>query len=110
MILHICPRAAWTAAQAAGVYEGDTLATQGYIHCSTEELVHVPATLRLSEVFRVEHRHDDGSWVPMEEREHNEAEHDAERAWLRRRVFACTSCDEQVAVTYAPDEIEPPTP
>ncbi|GAA0458507.1 glutathione S-transferase [Paractinoplanes deccanensis] len=44
MILHIVPRAAWEAAQAAGVYEGDTLATQGFIHCSTEHQVHRPAT------------------------------------------------------------------
>jgi uncharacterized protein (DUF952 family) len=46
MILHICPRATWEEALATGVYEGDTLATQGYIHCSTPELVNVPATLR----------------------------------------------------------------
>jgi uncharacterized protein (DUF952 family) len=46
MILHICPRAVWEAAAAAGRYEGDTLASQGYIHCSTPELVHLPATLR----------------------------------------------------------------
>jgi uncharacterized protein (DUF952 family) len=45
LILHICPRAAWDEAVAAGVYEGDTLATQGYIHCSTAEQVHMPATL-----------------------------------------------------------------
>jgi uncharacterized protein (DUF952 family) len=44
MILHICPRDVWEAALAAGVYEGDTLATQGYIHCSTEKQVHLPAT------------------------------------------------------------------
>jgi uncharacterized protein (DUF952 family) len=44
MILHICPRAAWDEALAKGVYDGNTLATQGYIHCSTEELVHLPAT------------------------------------------------------------------
>ena len=44
MILHICPRATWEAAVEAGVYEGDTLATQGYIHCSTTEQVHLPAT------------------------------------------------------------------
>ncbi|WP_250001792.1 DUF952 domain-containing protein [Actinoplanes sp. M2I2] len=44
MILHIVPRAAWEAAGARGVYEGDTLATQGFIHCSTEHQVHVPAT------------------------------------------------------------------
>jgi uncharacterized protein (DUF952 family) len=47
LILHICPRDVWAAAAAAGgAYEGDTLASQGYIHLSTEELVHVPATLR----------------------------------------------------------------
>jgi len=46
MILHICPRDAWEEALAAGVYEGDTLAADGFIHCSTEEWVHLPATLR----------------------------------------------------------------
>ena len=46
MILHICPRARWEEALAEGVYAGDTLATQGYIHCSTAEQVHAPATLR----------------------------------------------------------------
>ena len=35
----------WEAAKAAGVYEGDTFASQGYLHCSTPELVHLPATL-----------------------------------------------------------------
>ena len=44
MILHICPRAVWDAAVAAGHYEGDTLAVQGFIHCSTPEQVHLPAT------------------------------------------------------------------
>ncbi|GAA0538883.1 DUF952 domain-containing protein [Paractinoplanes ferrugineus] len=44
MILHICPRASWEDARAKGVYEGDTLATQGFIHCSTAEQVAVPAT------------------------------------------------------------------
>ena len=46
MILHICPRDAWEAAKVTGAYEGDTFASQGYIHCSTPEIVHVPATLR----------------------------------------------------------------
>jgi uncharacterized protein (DUF952 family) len=44
MILHICPRSVWEAAAAQGVYEADTLATQGFIHCSTAEQVHLPAT------------------------------------------------------------------
>jgi uncharacterized protein (DUF952 family) len=51
LILHICPRDAWAAATATGTYEGDTLASQGYIHCSTPEIVHVPATM----LFRGRH-------------------------------------------------------
>jgi uncharacterized protein (DUF952 family) len=45
MILHFCPRAEWESAVSAGSYAADTLASQGYIHCSTAELVHVPATV-----------------------------------------------------------------
>ena len=45
MILHICPRDEWAKAVAAGWYEGDTLATEGYLHCSPPDWVHVPATL-----------------------------------------------------------------
>ena len=44
MILHICPREEWTRGVAAGIYEGDTLATEGYLHCSPPDLVHLPAT------------------------------------------------------------------
>lgn len=39
MILHIVGRAAWEQAQAEGLYRGDTLATEGFIHCSTEQTV-----------------------------------------------------------------------
>jgi uncharacterized protein (DUF952 family) len=34
-ILHITPRARWEQAVADGEYRGDTLATEGFIHCST---------------------------------------------------------------------------
>jgi uncharacterized protein (DUF952 family) len=44
VILHFCPREAWTAAQAAGEYAADSLASEGFIHCSTAQLVHLPAT------------------------------------------------------------------
>ena len=44
MILHFCPRAEWEAAVSAGSYAADTLARQGFIHCSTPEQVAVPAT------------------------------------------------------------------
>lgn len=33
-IAHLCPAADWQAAQSAGVYRGDTLASQGFIHFS----------------------------------------------------------------------------
>ncbi|MBL8232737.1 MAG: DUF952 domain-containing protein [Bryobacterales bacterium] len=33
MILHVTSRAAWLAAQHDGAYRGDTLATEGFIHC-----------------------------------------------------------------------------
>lgn len=39
MILHICSKRAWAAAQVSGEYRGDTLATEGFIHCSTSEQV-----------------------------------------------------------------------
>lgn len=38
-ILHICSAEAWEAAQQAGAYRGDTLDTEGFIHCSTFEQV-----------------------------------------------------------------------
>jgi uncharacterized protein (DUF952 family) len=43
MILHFCPRAFWASAVSTGSYAADTLATQGYIHCSTPEQVPGPA-------------------------------------------------------------------
>jgi uncharacterized protein (DUF952 family) len=36
-ILHITPRAKWDQAAPRGEYRGDTLATEGFIHCSTPE-------------------------------------------------------------------------
>src|SRR5689334_22474986 len=42
-ILHFCPVEVWQAAQAGGEYAADTLATEGFIHCSTAEQVHLPA-------------------------------------------------------------------
>ena len=38
-IFHIAARAAWEAARAAGVYRGDTLDGEGFIHCSTADQV-----------------------------------------------------------------------
>lgn len=39
MILHICSKDSWNNAKDAGVYEGDTLTIEGFIHCSTPEQV-----------------------------------------------------------------------
>ncbi len=38
-ILHITTRAGWEAAQQAGSYRGDTLDTEGFIHCSIPQQV-----------------------------------------------------------------------
>ena len=46
MILHFCPRADWDAAVVAGPYVAPSLATQGFIHCSTRAQVPMPATIR----------------------------------------------------------------
>lgn len=42
-ILHFCARDAWLAARRAGEYRGDTLVSQGFIHCSTADQIHLPA-------------------------------------------------------------------
>lgn len=39
MIYHLTRRADWSAAQREGIYRGDTLDSQGFIHASTAEQV-----------------------------------------------------------------------
>lgn len=39
MIYHITTRKAWTKADDDGIYTADSLATEGFIHCSTREQV-----------------------------------------------------------------------
>jgi uncharacterized protein (DUF952 family) len=39
MIYHITPAVSWDAARKEGVYRGDTLASQGFIHCSSSSQV-----------------------------------------------------------------------
>lgn len=43
MILHITTAEAWDTAVAAGVYIADSLAGEGFIHCSTSRQVLIPA-------------------------------------------------------------------
>ena len=38
-IYHITTAAAWEKAQTAGAYTSDSLATEGFIHCSTQDQV-----------------------------------------------------------------------
>jgi len=38
-IYHITTAKEWDEAQQKGIYEADTLASEGYMHCSTEEQV-----------------------------------------------------------------------
>ena len=54
--------------------------------------------------LRLMHWHGGDDWVPMEEGgEHTSASHDPERAWLKgARIFKCSSCEEQVAVSGDP--------
>jgi hypothetical protein len=66
-------------------------------------------SLEMGEVFRIEHRHRDGTWTPLEPMHHGEPEHDAERGWLRRSIFHCPHCDQAVAVTVEPMDQEQPT-
>ena len=41
-ILHVAKRAEWEAAQASGSYTGNTLSSQGFIHCcKPDQLMHV---------------------------------------------------------------------
>jgi uncharacterized protein (DUF952 family) len=45
-LLHITSREQWQTAQAAGIYRGDTLKTDGFIHCSlAAQVIDVANTL-----------------------------------------------------------------
>ena len=65
--------------------------------------------LRIVEEFRLQHRHEDGSWSPMEPIHHGQPDHDAERSWLKGLIFRCTTCSEEVAVTQGVQEEGAPT-
>jgi len=61
--------------------------------------------LRLAELdLQMQHRHNDGSWNPLERRpdHHDPADHDPERGWANGQVYVCTTCDEEVRI--APNE------
>jgi hypothetical protein len=54
-------------------------------------------------LYRLEHRHSDGSWSRLEPRpqHHDAAEHDPERSWSGGKLYVCPTCDEQVMVRDA---------
>jgi hypothetical protein len=63
--------------------------------------------LRIGEaMYRVQHRHKDGSWADMEQvpNHHGAADHDPERSWGRRTLFRCRSCSEGVELTPLSEE------
>jgi hypothetical protein len=64
--------------------------------------------LRIAQEFRIEHRHSDGSWSPLEPAHHDSAAHDGERSWLRRTIFRCADCSATVTVTEGDGEDEEP--
>jgi uncharacterized protein (DUF952 family) len=48
MILHIISRDEWRQAAAAGEVTADSLATQGFVHCSDIGTAHLPADIRFA--------------------------------------------------------------
>ena len=67
--------------------------------------------VRTSELaLRLQHRHSDGSWSPLEPRSpHDSADVDAERSWGTGRIYVCTACGEEVLVEPAADPESEPT-
>lgn len=59
-------------------------------------------------MYRVQHRHKDGSWAEMEEvvNHHGAGDHDQERQWGVRRLFRCRTCEESAEITpYAQGDV-----
>jgi hypothetical protein len=51
------------------------------------------------QALRLMHRHGDNDYVPMSERDHDSADHDPERSWIRgARIFKCDTCSDEVIV------------
>jgi hypothetical protein len=49
--------------------------------------------------LRLQHRHSDGSWSPLEQRTpHDAASIDPERGWPAGTIYVCKACQEEVLV------------
>ncbi|MES1239303.1 MAG: hypothetical protein ABUL57_00420 [Chloroflexota bacterium] len=57
------------------------------------------------QALRLMHRHGENDYAQMSEtREHDSADHDPERSWIRgARIFRCDTCSSEVIVV-PPDE------
>ena len=64
-----------------------------------------------SSMYRVQHRHKDGSWADMEEvsHRHDSADHDPERGWGMRRLFRCRTCEESAELAPVADDRHDPS-
>jgi hypothetical protein len=62
---------------------------------------------QLAAAIRLEHRHSDGSWSPLQRSHHDPADHDPERGWSKGHIYKCTTCDEEVRVVPSDDEPGP---
>ena len=58
---------------------------------------------QLAAAIRLEHRHSDGSWSPLQRSHHDPADHDPERAWAKGEIYRCSGCDEEVRVVPSDD-------
>jgi hypothetical protein len=67
-------------------------------------------SLRVLQEFRFEHRHDDGSWAPMEGVPPSPSDRDTERSWSKGRIFRCKSCNEQIRIAADLDDELAPEP
>jgi hypothetical protein len=67
----------------------------------------MPPTPYAEELYRIQHRHNDGTYADMEEvpTHHDAAQHDPERWWSKVRVFRCTKCEESLVI--GPEEDAP---
>jgi hypothetical protein len=57
-----------------------------------------------------EHRHDDGTLGTFEPKpsHHSPSDHDPERDWATGTIYKCTTCDEEIIVSYEePDTLRP---
>ena len=49
--------------------------------------------------LQLQHRHNDGSWSPLQRTDHDPSSRDPERDWVHGQIYVCTDCGEEVLVT-----------